>query len=149
MGQRSIETASVIKDLAPDAKVLGGVTFGWSGMQSLQDAPDFLQQVAADGGRQLDKLQFNRWLLKTMAAEEQRQGRVLMDVLDLHWYPEAQGNGTRITAGGEFDTSPAVVEARVQAPRSLWDATYFEDSYITRDILRDYSGRETTRGSSC
>ncbi|MEN1678830.1 MAG: glycoside hydrolase family 44 protein [Planctomycetota bacterium] len=146
IGQRSIETASVIKDVAPDAKVLGGVTFGWSGMQTLQDAPDFLAQVADDGGRQLDKLQFNRWLLKTMAAEEQQQGRVLMDALDVHWYPEAQGDGVRITAGGEFNTSPAVVEARVQAPRSLWDPTYFEDSYITRDILRDYSGQGNDQG---
>lgn len=146
VGQRSIDTASTIKDVAPDAIVLGGVTFGWSGMQTLGDAPDFLTQVASDGGRQLDKLQFNRWLLKTMAAEEQQQGRVLMDVLDLHWYPEAQGDGVRITAGGEFNTSPAVVEARVQAPRSLWDSTYIEDSWITNDILVDYSGQGNDQG---
>ncbi len=44
-----------------------------------------------------------------------------MDVLDLHWYPEAQGGGVRIT---ENNNSSAVVAARVQAPRSLWDPTY-------------------------
>ncbi|MEO0716964.1 MAG: glycoside hydrolase family 44 protein, partial [Planctomycetota bacterium] len=47
VGARSIDTASAIKDTAPGAKVLGGVTFGWSGMQSLQGAPDFLAQVAS------------------------------------------------------------------------------------------------------
>jgi hypothetical protein len=50
-------------------------------------------------------------------------------VLDLHWYPEATGNGERITGTG---TSAAVVEARVQAPRSLWDPTYTEASWITQ-----------------
>src|SRR5690606_34161655 len=48
---------------------------------------------------------------------------------DVHWYPEAQGGGVRIT--GE-ETSAAVVEARKQAPRSLWDPTYTEESWITQ-----------------
>ncbi len=42
-------------------------------------------------------------------------------MLDLHWYPEAQGGGVRIT---ENNNTSAVVAARVQAPRSLWDPTY-------------------------
>lgn len=145
VGQKSIDTATVIKDLNPNAKVLGGVTFGWSGMQTLQDAPDFDQQVPPSG-RDLKDLHFNRWLLETMAAEEQQQGRVLMDALDLHWYPEARGGGTRITAEGAFNNSPAVVEARLQAPRSLWDPTYIEDSWITDGILRDYSGQGNHEG---
>ena len=64
IGQRSIETASVIKDLNPDAKVLGGVTFGWTGAQSLQNAPDFNEQVPP-AGRDPRALHFNRWLLET------------------------------------------------------------------------------------
>ena len=145
LGQKSIETASTIKDVAPDAKVLGGVTFGWSAMQSLQGAPDFNQQVPPQERTQRG-LHFNRWLLETLAAEEQQQGRVLMDALDIHWYPEARGGGVRITAGGAFNNSPAVVEARVQAPRSLWDPTYIEDSWIANDILRDYSGQGNDEG---
>ncbi len=146
VGQRTIASASAIKDTAPNAKVFGGVTFGWSGMQTLHDAADFDQQVASDGGRQLDKLQFNRWLLKELAAAEQQQGRVLMDVLDLHWYPEARGGGVRITTGGAAGTTPDVVAARVQAPRSLWDPDYIEDSWIANDILRDYSGQGNHQG---
>ena len=52
-----------------------------------------------------------------------------MDVIDLHWYPEAQGGGVRITAN---NNTAAVVAARVQAPRSLWDPTYTETSWITQ-----------------
>ena len=54
----------------------------------------------------------------------------LVDDLDLHWYPEATGGGVRITG---TDTSAAVVAAREQAPRSLWDPTYVESSWISND----------------
>ena len=50
-----------------------------------------------------------------------------MHVLDVHWYPEARGT-KRIT---EKDTSPKTVAARLQAPRSLWDPTFTEKSWIT------------------
>jgi hypothetical protein len=58
-----------------------------------------------------------------------------MDVIDLHWYPEARGldNGgvsRRVTFDANA-TDPGVVAARVQAPRSLWDTTYIETSWIT------------------
>lgn len=52
-------------------------------------------------------------------------------MLDLHWYPEATGGGTRIF--GEH-TSADVVAARVQAPRSLWDPTYSETSWIASSL---------------
>jgi hypothetical protein len=51
-----------------------------------------------------------------------------VDVLDVHWYPEAQGGGVRITGD---ETGDAVADARMQAPRSLWDASYTETSWIT------------------
>ncbi len=127
---RTINHASAIKDVAPDAKVFGGVLFGWSSFQQLHDAPDFEAQVPGD--RAPDDLHFVRWFLQNLAAEETRQGRTLVDALDLHWYPEAQANGQRITFGGALDNSPAVADARMQAPRSLWDSSYTEESWITQ-----------------
>ncbi len=56
-------------------------------------------------------------------------GKRLLDVLDVHWYPEATGGGIRVT---NDDNSAAVVAARLQAPRSLWDPTYVETSWITQ-----------------
>jgi hypothetical protein len=47
----------------------------------------------------------------------------------VHWYPEAQGGGVRVT---EDNTTAAVVAARKQAPRSLWDPAYTETSWITQ-----------------
>ena len=105
--QKSIAYATMIKSIAPTAQVYGPVSYGWEGYTTLQSAPD----SAADGN-------FLDYYLHNMATASAAAGTRLLDVLDLHWYPEATGNGVRIT---NDDTSPAVVAARLQAPRSLWD----------------------------
>jgi hypothetical protein len=121
MIQRTTDYASAAKDVNPKALIFGPVNYGWQGMIRFQDAADA-------NGR--DFLEF---YLAQMKAKEGVAGHRLVDVLDVHWYPEAQGASsagkTRIT---EENTEPGVVAAREQAPRSLWDATYSEDSWITQ-----------------
>ncbi|WP_437834631.1 glycoside hydrolase family 44 protein [Sorangium sp. So ce1153] len=117
---KNIEFASAIKDVAPNALVTGFVSYGYSGYVSLQDAPD------AEGN-------FLEHYLDAMQAAETSAGHRLVDVLDLHWYTEIYANGERITG---YDSSPESVEARVQAPRSLWDPTFVEDSWIANDVLQ-------------
>jgi len=118
MLDRTTAFASAIKGVAPGALVFGPVSYGWQGYVSLQDAPDA-------GGR--DFLDF---YLDSLQAAEGRYGRRLVDVLDLHWYPEAKGGATRIT---DSSSAPEVAAARVQAPRSLWDPGYVESSWISLD----------------
>jgi hypothetical protein len=116
--QKNTAFATGIKSVVPDALVFGPVDYGWEGYVTLQNAPD------ANGRDWLD------FYLTSMSAAEQTAGKRLVDVLDVHWYPEATGGGARITDDG---TSVAEVEARLQAPRSLWDTTYTETSWITQD----------------
>lgn len=125
---KTIANAGAIKDVNPNAMVFGGVGYGWQDFVSLQDAPDKVTSPAHPGGDEPGELHFYEWLLKETAAAEAAQGRTLMDAIDLHWYPEAQGGGVRIT---ENNNSSAVVAARVQAARSLWDPTYVETSWIS------------------
>ncbi|MFI5184558.1 MAG: glycoside hydrolase family 44 protein, partial [Vicinamibacteria bacterium] len=115
MVSRTVEYASAIKAVARDALVFGFVSYGWNGYTTLQNAPD-------GGGRD-----FIDFFLDAMRDAERQDGRRLLDVLDLHWYPEAQGGGVRIT---DANDSSAVAAARVQAPRSLWDPSYVETSWI-------------------
>lgn len=115
--QKNIDFARAIKDVAPKTLVFGPADYGWAGYTGLQGAPD---------ANNRDWLEF---YLDAMKAAEQSAGKRLVDVLDVHWYPEAQGDGKRITEGG---TSPAEIEARLQAPRSLWDPAYTETSWITQ-----------------
>jgi hypothetical protein len=118
MVQRTEEWAVAIKAVAPGALVFGPASYGWQGFARLQDAPD------ASGRDFLD------FYLDSMRDAEGRARHRLVDVLDLHWYPEARGGGVRIT---EANTSPDVAAARVQAPRSLWDPSYAENSWISVD----------------
>ncbi|HVM32320.1 MAG TPA: glycoside hydrolase family 44 protein [bacterium] len=123
MADRSIALARAVLAVDPSAQIFGGVMYGWQEMLTLQDAPDSAPFNQADGT-------YTDWYLDQMRQAEKKYGRRLVHVLDLHWYPEAQGDGKRVTEG---DLSPASVEARLQAPRSLWDPGYVEQSWITRD----------------
>lgn len=113
---RNIDYATAITAAVPDAVVFGPVNYGYAGYLNLQSAPDA-------GGRN-----FLEHYLDAMHAAETAAGRRLVHALDVHWYPEAQGGGVRITGD---DTGDAIAEARMQAPRSLWDPTYVETSWIT------------------
>ena len=118
--QRNRDYASAVKAVWPQAAVLGFVSYGFNGYVTLQDAPD------ANGRN------FIEWYLDQAKAEESSTGSRIIDYLDLHWYPEAQGDGARITDAGN---TAGVITAREQAPRSLWDPSYSEVSWI-----HDYVG---------
>jgi hypothetical protein len=116
---RNVATATAIKAVSPQAFVAGPVDYGWAGYVNLQSASD----ATTDGD-------WIEYYLAQMAAAGQTAGKRLVDALDLHWYPEATGGGVRITDDG---TGADEVAAREQAPRSLWDSTYVETSWITAD----------------
>jgi hypothetical protein len=113
----NLDYGHAIKKVVPAAKTFGFVSYGWAGYTTLQNAPD-------GAGRD-----FIDTFLDAVTADATSTGTRAVDVLDLHWYPEATGGGTRITAD---DATAAIAAARVQAPRSLWDSTYVETSWITQ-----------------
>ncbi len=118
---KNIEFASAIKSVASEAMVFGFVGYGYNAFVNLQDAPD-----SDRNGEFID------YYLNRLAEAEGEYGERLVDVLDIHWYSEAQSNdGDRVTAeSGE----KGIAAARIQAPRSLWDPTYQERSWITDHI---------------
>ncbi|HEX4416235.1 MAG TPA: glycoside hydrolase family 44 protein [Lacipirellulaceae bacterium] len=136
----TIANAGAIKDVNPNAMVFGGVGYGWNDFTSLQGAPDQNTNKPAPhpgGTYQTGEMYFYDYLLQQVHAAEVSQGRKLMDVLDMHWYPEATGLNSssqqqRITDVNSHQNDAGVAAARVQAPRSLWDPTYTETSWITQ-----------------
>jgi|GEM_PF-4739236 len=124
---RSIEYGRMIKTYAAkEAMVFGAVAYGYNEYVNLQDAPD-----AAQNGNWFD------YFLKNMKAAETTYGQRLLDVLDIHFYSEARttdGSNTQVTSP-VANPSAALISARVQAPRSLWDASYVENSWISKDYL--------------
>lgn len=115
---KSIELAKVIKDMDPDAMVFGYESYGFMGYYSLQDAPDW---NSVKGNHEW----FIGYYLQKMKEASDSYGKRLLDVLSLHWYPEARSSkGVRICFDGENSTDKDVSIARMQAPRTLWDPTY-------------------------
>jgi Glycoside hydrolase family 44 len=146
LAEKSIAYARAIKSVAPSNLIYGPSEFGWSGFADLHGAPD-----ASEHG------EFIGYYLKQMAAAEKTYGKRLLDVLDVHWYPEATGGGVRII---EEDSTPLVAAARLETPRSLWDSIYIETSWVTQnlsgpiqlltrlksDIAEDYPGTKLSVG---
>lgn len=119
--ENNVEFASMIKDVAPGSLVFGPSNYGWNGSRTLQGAPD--------GGGRI----FVDVYLEAMKHASAVAKKRLLDVYDFHYYPEAMGDGIRITFTNQPD-KPGTATARIQAPRSLWDPNYVEESWIPGSI---------------
>lgn len=120
LAERNLRFAAAAKAAWPEAEVLGFVSYGFAGFSTLQNAPDWNNRP------------FLPFYLGAMRQAETDTGVRHIDYLDLHWYPEARGDGVRIS---DVDSGLGAA-ARLQAPRSLWDPDYEEDSWIVNDVLQ-------------
>jgi hypothetical protein len=112
---KSVELSIAVKNIDPNTRMLGPVSYGFTGYYSFQDAPDW-SSVKGSYAWFLD------YYLDKMEANSVVAGKRLLDALDIHWYPEAQdGAGNRIT---NTVNTTAMYNARMQAPRTLWDTSY-------------------------
>jgi hypothetical protein len=119
---KTISLATALKTQFPTLVVFGPVHYGFFG-------------IYAWNGELAPTPSGNNWFpdkylpaLKTASATF---GKPLVDVYDFHWYSEAtDGNGNRVTTLNGPTLTDAQVQAIVQSPRSLWDKTYQESSWI-------------------
>lgn len=127
--QKTVGLAAAIKKGDPQGEIFGGVFYGYNDFASLQDAPDWpaIKKQSEDAGRPY--AWYLDYFLEEMKKASDAAGKRLLDVLDIHWYSEANGDA-RITEAAA--TSAKDREARVQAPRSLWDSAYTETSWISK-----------------
>lgn len=122
---KTVSLTTALKKQFPDLVIFGPAQYGFFGIYSWNG-----ELSATPSG--------NDWFadkyLMAMKAASTKFGRPLVDVYDFHWYPEAtDGAGKRITSL----MSPASddqVQAIVQSPRSLWDKTYREKSWISNTL---------------
>jgi len=113
---KSIALATTVKNMDPGAEVFGPALYGYAAYLNFQDASDWTSYSG-------DYSWFIDAFLDEMEVASNAAGKRLLDVLDVHWYPEPSG-----VYGGEV--TPSVAMARMQCVRSLWDSSYVEDSWI-------------------
>ncbi|MBL8027653.1 MAG: T9SS type A sorting domain-containing protein [Fibrobacteres bacterium] len=111
VADKNIALSQTVKSMDSTAFVYGPVLYGFNAYLNCQDAADW--DSVKTGYRW-----FINYYLDRLRAASQSEGRRLLDVLDLHWYAEGTVRGT-----------PA---ARMQAPRTLWDPSYRENSWIAQ-----------------
>ena len=109
---KSIELASVVKEIDPDADVFGPAFWGVLPCINGSSGDNY-----TDPEWTAVKDQYSWYLdyyLKQMADAEKEHGKRLLDVVDVHYY--AQDCSTD--------------DARLQAARSLYDENYTENSWL-------------------
>lgn len=124
--QKGIDCSLAIKAIDSTAEVFGPVEYGFGGYLNLNNAPDW--STVGSGYNW-----FLAYYLDKMKQAELANGKRLLDVLDLHYYTAVVGDHPII-----WSTTPQTDDlndklARLQAPRTLWDATYRENSWIAQN----------------
>ena len=119
--QKTIDMAKALKDVAPEVQIFGPVHYGFNGIVNWQSSAGFTSSYW-----------FTDKYLQELKVASDAYGRRLLDAYDLHWYSEANGDGVRITNLNGANLTANQVQAIVQSPRSLWDPTYTENSWIAQ-----------------
>jgi hypothetical protein len=111
-----------------DVVIFGPVNYGFNGIYSWQGDPT-LSPTPNGADWFADKY------IAGIKAASTTYGAPLVDVYDFHWYSEATDGTTRVTNMTGSSLTDAQVQAIVQSPRSLWDPTFTENSWITNSVL--------------
>jgi hypothetical protein len=126
--ERTLKYASAIRAADPGATIAGPAEWGWAGyFDSAKDrergGPIKLDRLS-HGGKDLVP-----WYLARLKEHEEEKGERLLDVLDLHYYPQADG-----VFGVKNRTDAAAAALRIRSTRALWDRNYEDESWIREPI---------------
>lgn len=122
-----LDYADAIKSVDPTARVLGPESCCWTdywdseldrGTDNFATQPD----RNAHGGMPLIP-----WFLHTVQQHDAATGTRSLDVLTVHFYPEARNVATD-------SSNPDLDALRLRATRALWDPSYVDESWIDQPV---------------
>ncbi len=113
LASKSIEMATAVKKLDPNAEIFGPALYGYTAFDHLGDSDESTEweTLKSENG-------YNWYLdcyLDQMKQASDAQGVRLLDVLDIHYYSESSRVG---------------VEDRLQSVRTLYEKGFVENSWI-------------------
>ncbi|MBP5372224.1 MAG: carbohydrate-binding protein [Bacteroidales bacterium] len=143
--EKTVDLSKVIRREAPGADIYGPMFFGWTDAYQWELSTTdwyYIYKLSKREGYPTTFKWFVDYYLDTLHKVEQATGHRSIDAIAFHWYPESFGKETRkriVDLDGEATPSEIIaedmIEARLQAPRALWDDTY---EYYGRDGKQSY-----------
>ncbi len=118
----SVRYASMVKSVNPAAQIMGLAAWGMMELagSDLDYSADWSDRKAH--GDEPNLVSFIRGMRKASAS----QGKRLLDVVDVHWYPEVYyvKGGKKLRLSDDIDFDPVVAEKQFEALRELWDPAF-------------------------
>lgn len=128
--ERSRAAALVAKQVDPSAQVCGPEEWGWLGYLhsgfDVQWAAAHNWQFPGPDKQAHGGMDMAPWLLKQFKSEEAIQGKRILDVFSLHYYPQGNYGWSDVSANAQL--------WRNRSTRSLWDPNYTDESWINAKI---------------
>jgi len=133
--EKTIAFGTAIRKADPDAIIAGPASYGW--WEYFYSAKDHDEGIRNRPDRKAHgDVPLIAWYLQKLAEHEKKTGVRLLDVLDVHIYPQAEGvqnpDGHGGDGGGETDRKTN--ELRFRTTRSLWDREYVDESWIKEAV---------------
>jgi hypothetical protein len=130
--ERGRDLASAIKQVDRCGLVASPCTWGWTDLNfSAADAGQDRYASHADRKAHGD-LPFLAWYLSAMKTASDRSGQRLLDLVDVHFYPQGQADGQGVYGGRS--KAAAMRALRLRSTRCLWDPSYRDESWIKEPV---------------
>ena len=125
--------AQAIKRADSRGLIAGPCTWGWTDLQfSAADAGKDNYATHADRRAHGD-VPFLPWYLAAMKRASDKAGTRLLDLVDVHIYPQGQADGQGVYGGQS--KSAAMRALRLRSTKGLWDPGYRDESWIREPVM--------------
>ena len=125
---RTLRYGAAIRRADPRALIAGPALWGWPAYSysAVDKSAGFSRHPDRRAHGDVPLL---AWYLRKLREHEQKTGVHILDVVDVHFYPQADGIG-----GAHGKTDAKAAAQRVRSVRGLWDANDRDESYVAEPI---------------
>ncbi|MBK7857966.1 MAG: glycosyl hydrolase [Archangiaceae bacterium] len=129
--ERTVKYGAAVRAADPKAVIAGPAEWGWPGyFYSAKDAKaGFRSKPDRKAHGDVPLL---AWWLQRLAEHEKKTGQRVLDVVDVHFYPQGKNVFTN-GGGGGADLETA--KLRLRSTRALWDKSYTDESWIKEPVF--------------
>ncbi len=127
--ERTVSYGTAVREADPDAVIAGPAEWGWTGY--FRSAADVAKGATPDADRKAHgSLPLLPWYLRKLREQEKKSGVRILDVVDVHYYPQAEG----VSVDKGEKTDPETAALRIRSTRALWDPNYKDESWIGEPV---------------